>query len=55
MGDKTKIQWCDATWGPTYGCKIGPAVPSLLVHGVTSVSECTDEAVAAWEKAPWSL
>ena len=44
-----------AVTGPTDGCRVGPSVPSLLVHGVTSVSDCTPEAVAAWEKAPWSL
>lgn len=20
MGEKTKIEWCDSTWNPIYGC-----------------------------------
>ena len=39
--------------GPDSDCKIGPAVPRLHLKGVTSISECTKEAVNAWEKAPW--
>ena len=39
--------------GPTSGCKIGPAVPSITLCAITSVIECTPEAVAAWERAPW--
>lgn len=39
--------------GPTPGCKIGPAVPSITLRAITSVIECTPEAVAAWERAPW--
>jgi len=40
--------------GPPKGSKVGHAAPSITLRGVTSISECTDEAVAAWEKGPWS-
>lgn len=42
-----------AMMGPVSGARIGPAA-DVLIHDVTSVTKCTDEAVAAWEKAPWS-
>lgn len=38
---------------PTKGCKIGPAA-DIDVRNITSVIECTPEATAAWEAAPWS-
>lgn len=42
-----------AVTGPDASCRIGPAAPSTIVIDITSVSECTPEAVAAFEKAPW--
>ena len=42
-----------ASDGPNSRCKIGPAV-DLQLRDITSVSEVTPQAVAAWEKAPWS-
>lgn len=39
--------------GPGEGCKIGPATKTKTLYGITSVDECTPEAVAAWERAPW--
>src|SRR5690606_14834507 len=39
--------------GPQSGSRVGPAVPSLTLFGITSIVECTPEAVAAWEAAPW--
>lgn len=39
--------------GPQSGSRIGPAVPSLTLFGITAVVECTPEAVTAWETAPW--
>lgn len=42
-----------ATKGPTSGCRVGPAA-DLELRNVTSVVECSPEAVAAWEKAPWA-
>ena len=39
--------------GPQEGCRIGPAVPTLRLYNITSISECTDEAVKRWEAEPW--
>ena len=33
-----------AAHGPEEGSRIGAAAPSVLLHGVTSVSECTSDA-----------
>ena len=43
-----------ASSGPSKGCKIGPAVESIELRGVTAVIEVTPESVAKWEAAPWS-
>lgn len=43
-----------ASSGPGGGCRIGPAVDSLTLYGVTSVTPCTDEAREKWEAGPWS-
>ena len=40
--------------GPSKNCKITPAVPSITLNGITSVSTVSDAAVKAWEAAPWS-
>lgn len=40
--------------GPQKGSKIGPAASALELRDITSVAECTPEAVAAWEAAPWA-
>ena len=42
-----------ASSGPKPGCRIGPAV-DMEVRDITSVAECTPEAVAQWEKGMWS-
>jgi hypothetical protein len=42
-----------AATGPGNGSKVGPAAPSITLRGVTSISECTPEAAAAWESGPW--
>ena len=42
-----------ATVGPLSGARIGPAA-DIELRGITCVAECTPEAVASWEKAPWS-
>ena len=42
-----------AATGPSKGCRIGPAA-DIELRDITSVVECTAEAVAAWEQAPWS-
>ena len=42
-----------AATGPTKNCKIGPAA-NISLRDITSVMECTPDATAAWEQAPWS-
>ena len=42
-----------AVTGPNDGCRIGPAA-DIELRDITCVVECTPEAVAAWEAAPWS-
>jgi len=42
-----------AAQGPSKMCRIGPAVPSLHLLDVTSVTEVSDSAAKAWESAPW--
>lgn len=43
-----------ASTGPTKGCKVGPAVPSITLNKVTAVVEVTPEAAEKWMKAPWN-
>lgn len=42
-----------AAKGPTKTCKIGPPALKTTLYAVTSITECTDEAVAAWKREPW--
>ena len=42
-----------AAIGPVSGSRIGPAA-NIELRDITSVAACTPEAVAAWEKAPWT-
>ena len=39
--------------GPGSKCRIGPRVPRLTLYKVTSVTECTSDAVRRWEAAEW--
>jgi hypothetical protein len=41
---------CD---GPNANCRIGKAVDSIELRGVTAVIECGDAAAAKWEAEPW--
>jgi hypothetical protein len=41
-----------AATGPDKACRVGPAA-DIELRGITSVIACTDEAVKAWEAAPW--
>lgn len=43
-----------ASTGPSSSCKIGPAVPALTLHDVTSVMEVSKEAEAKWLNKPWN-
>lgn len=40
--------------GPNKNCKIGPAAKSITLQSITSILECTDEAIKNWEKEPWN-
>lgn len=40
-----------ASVGPNRDCKIGSQAPSVLLHDITSVTDCTEAAVEAWTKA----
>ena len=40
-----------AKHGPNRDCKIGTEATKVLLHDVTSVTECTAEATEAWTKA----
>jgi len=42
-----------ASLGPLKGSRIGPAA-DIELRDITCVAECTDDAVKAWENAPWS-
>jgi len=42
-----------AALGPVKGARVGPAV-DISLRDITSVIECTPDAVQAWEAAPWS-
>jgi len=56
------IYWSQATKGvlglaaagPKDGCRISPPVPAIELRGITCVVECSVDAAAAWETAPWS-
>lgn len=37
--------------GPNSGSKIGERAPEIKLYDVTSISDCTEKAVAAWEAA----
>lgn len=41
-----------ASMGPISGSKVGPAA-DIELRDITCVAECSDEAVKAWESAPW--
>jgi hypothetical protein len=41
-----------ANMGPTKNARVGPAA-NIELRDITCVAECTPEAIAAWEAAPW--
>lgn len=43
-----------AAVGPDVNCRVGRAVPRISLTDVTSITDCTPEAVAAWEAEPWN-
>ncbi len=42
-----------ASMGPVKGARVGPSA-DIELRDITCVAECSDEAVKAWETAPWS-
>ena len=42
-----------ASMGPTKGARVGPTA-NIELRDITCVAECTEDAVKAWESAPWS-
>jgi len=42
-----------AVTGPSRSSRVGPAVPRLVLSGVTAVMDATDEARDAWLAQPW--
>jgi hypothetical protein len=43
-----------ASDGPKRGARIGPAALEMELRDITAVLICSDEAVKAWESAPWN-
>ena len=39
--------------GPAKGARVGPAA-DIELRNITSVAECSEAAVSAWESGPWS-
>lgn len=42
-----------ASQGPSEKCRVGEAVSSIELHGITAVLEMTPEAVKRWEAGLW--
>lgn len=40
-----------ASKGPSKQCRIGTEAKEVFLHDITSVTHCSDEAVAAWTNA----
>lgn len=43
-----------AATGPAEGSRVSLAVPMFTTYQVTSISDCTAEAIERWEESPWS-
>ena len=43
-----------ASIGPQSGSRISPVIPQIELNGVTSVMDCTKEAVKEWRSGKWS-
>ena len=44
-----------AAIGPQEGSRISAPAPRIEINGVTAIMDCTPEARALWESAPWSV
>ena len=43
-----------AATGPAKGSRVSPAVPRIVLNGVTSIMDMTEQAIQAWEEEPWN-
>jgi len=43
-----------AATGPTKGCRVGPAIPEILLEKVTAIAVCSDASISQWETEPWA-
>lgn len=43
-----------ASNGPPPGSRVTPSVSRIELNAVDSMTHCTDSAIAAWGKEPWS-
>lgn len=43
-----------AKTGPTNSCRISPEILKIKLYGVTSIMDCGEVAIAAWEVEQWS-
>jgi hypothetical protein len=39
--------------GPTSGSRVSAPTPETELNGVTSISKCSEAAIAAWKAQPW--
>ena len=40
--------------GPVAGAKVAPPAIAMNLNSITSIMECSDDAVKAWEGEPWN-
>lgn len=43
-----------AATGPDKGSRVGPKVPKITLMAVTSISDCSKDAIEKWEAGPWN-
>lgn len=39
--------------GPNHECRVGSPAEELTLYGITSIAKVSNQAVQAWESAPW--
>jgi len=44
---------CLPTVGPGVGSKIGPVMPHISIMDRANIMECTEAAVAVWQRSSW--
>ena len=42
-----------ASSGPNANCRVTKKIPSIDLNGVTSIMDCTKEAIEEWKKEYW--